>query len=299
MSKQNNYIIGIALTLLLGSWLYHKYCCNCPRIKTTKKTELHSLNQNFNSAFLIEGGGFNYLCDKNFNFLRDSINHESPVNKCVEKAISNLKTFLKAKPNAIIEIKGYCLNSEKNKSAFPNLGYARANNVKNYLISKGIPSNKFEIKGEIKTYLKQSQMIINGPVCFSIVNDITKAKGIDWNFMKEKLNKDPLMLYFNTNQTEIVLTPEERSLITDITRYLDNVTSAKLYCEGHTDNTGDRNINMQLGLNNANFAREYFIKNGIQADRIEVTSKGPDEPIADNFTPEGKAKNRRTIITIR
>jgi OOP family OmpA-OmpF porin len=57
--------------------------------------------------------------------------------------------------------------------------------------------------------------------------------------------------------------------------------------------------NTQLGQNRADFAKEYLAKNGISADRIISSSKGPDEPIADNATTEGKAKNRRTVVTIQ
>ncbi|WP_136668198.1 OmpA family protein [Flavobacterium sp. H122] len=298
MSKQTIYLIGIALTILLGSWLYCRHCCYCDTKEVVKKVKKKHSPQ-IDSSFNLTGSGFEYSCDGNFNFLPKSFNHEIPVDKCIDDGILKLKSFLDKNPNAILKITGYCLNSEKNISAFPNLGYARAIDIKNYFISKGVSSNRFETSGEIKNNWKANEKFILGPVNYIIINDIVEAKGGDWKALKEKINGNPLILYFNTNQTEITLTDEERTKIADLTRYLDNVTSAKIHCEGHSDNTGDRNINIQLGLDRANFAKEYFIKNGITKDRIDAVSKGPDEPIADNLTPEGKSENRRTVITLK
>ena len=67
---------------------------------------------------------------------------------------------------------------------------------------------------------------------------------------------------------------------------------------GHTDNTGQRETNMRLGQERADFAKAYLMRNGIPENRINATSKGSDEPIASNATEEGKAKNRRTVITL-
>ena len=84
-----------------------------------------------------------------------------------------------------------------------------------------------------------------------------------------------------------------------IQTYLDNIQNATLECIGYTDNSGDQYMNIQLGLDRANFIKDYLVKNGIAENRITASSKGPDEPIADNLTPEGRAKNRRTIIVLK
>ncbi|MNY23951.1 putative lipoprotein YiaD precursor [compost metagenome] len=68
---------------------------------------------------------------------------------------------------------------------------------------------------------------------------------------------------------------------------------------GHSDNVGNRDSNIVLGQKRADFSKNYLSKNGIDNARIETQSKGPDEPIGDNNTAEGKASNRRTVITIK
>jgi OmpA-OmpF porin, OOP family len=198
-------------------------------------------------------------------------------------------------------ITGYALNSEKNTSAFPNLAIARANDLKTYFISKGIASDRFELKGEMRDAWKQSADTLLGPADFRIMQgeEVTTETKVDWAAKKAAINANPLILYFNSNQSEINLTPAERQKVADLVNYLDNVSGSELSAVGHTDGSGDRDLNIKLGLNRADFAKEYLIKNGVAGDKIGTASKGPDEPIADNNTAEGKAKNRRTVVTIK
>ncbi|MDA9312060.1 OmpA family protein [Vicingaceae bacterium] len=67
---------------------------------------------------------------------------------------------------------------------------------------------------------------------------------------------------------------------------------------GHTDNVGNAQLNLTLSTNRANSVREYLTKNGIDTGRLETKGYGANEPIADNSTAEGKAKNRRTEFKI-
>jgi len=106
------------------------------------------------------------------------------------------------------------------------------------------------------------------------------------------------VLHFNTGQAAINLTAEQRQKIADISRYLDKVDGATCSVVGHTDNTGARATNIQLGQGRADFGKAYLVRNGIPDSKINASSKGPDEPIADNSTETGRAENRRTVITI-
>lgn len=299
MSKQTTYILGILLTIVLGSVLYSKFCCECSKNTTEKIAPNTTVINAPENTFHLVGSDFDYSTPKNFDFTNNTYNHIEPIDSTINIGINKLKAYFDKNPNGNLLITGFCLKTEKNTSAFPNLGFARANDVKNYFISKGIPSNRFEINGEIKEVLTTNNQTIFGPVSFAVSNDIVSAKGEDWDALKEKIIENPLVLYFNTNQTEINLTSEERQKIADLSKYLDHVQNAKISCVGHSDSVGDRNTNLLLGQERANFAKEYLIKNGIAPDRIETSSKGPDEPIADNLTPEGKAKNRRTVITLK
>lgn len=69
---------------------------------------------------------------------------------------------------------------------------------------------------------------------------------------------------------------------------------------GHTDSSGDKARNELLGLARAESVRRYLSqRHGIPAARLETTSLGPSAPIADNVSPEGRARNRRVTLVVR
>jgi len=68
--------------------------------------------------------------------------------------------------------------------------------------------------------------------------------------------------------------------------------------EGHSDSQGQRQYNMDLSLKRANSVKAQLVKHGVAADRISTVGVGPDRPIADNKTAEGRANNRRVEIIV-
>jgi OmpA-OmpF porin, OOP family len=304
MSKRTLYLLGILATIIIGTFLYNKYCCSESCCKEEEKnvpvlTDTTGISDYNN--FNLSGDDFNYNCHDNFRFLLNGFNNIQPVNDSINTGIDQLKAYFDKNLNQKLVITGYALTTEKNTSAYPNLGVARANDVKNYFVSKGIAANRFETLGELRDAWKIEKDTVLGPVNFQIKQSeqVADNKGEDWEALKTKINANPLVLYFNTNQTEINLTEEERQKIADLSKYLDNVADAKISCVGHTDNIGKREINVKLGQGRADFAKDYLSKNGIAGAKIESSSKGPDEPISDNTSPEGKAKNRRTVINLK
>jgi len=65
---------------------------------------------------------------------------------------------------------------------------------------------------------------------------------------------------------------------------------------GHTDSTGSEAHNQRLSERRANAVRDYFIKQGISADRVRAKGFGESKPIASNDTEEGRAMNRRVEL---
>lgn len=72
----------------------------------------------------------------------------------------------------------------------------------------------------------------------------------------------------------------------------------RIELSGHTDIKGKHDYNITLSENRALAAYNYLMKKGIAKNRLEYKGYGPDKPIADNATDEGRALNRRTEITI-
>jgi len=67
---------------------------------------------------------------------------------------------------------------------------------------------------------------------------------------------------------------------------------------GHTDSTGTDAINNPLSVNRAASTRDYLVARGVVTNRIAIDGRGSREPIADNNTVEGRAKNRRVEIFV-
>jgi outer membrane protein OmpA-like peptidoglycan-associated protein len=68
--------------------------------------------------------------------------------------------------------------------------------------------------------------------------------------------------------------------------------------EGHTDSTGSYETNRTLSLKRALTVRDYLIAQGVPASTIDVEGLGPDRPVADNATDDGRARNRRVEIIL-
>ena len=71
-----------------------------------------------------------------------------------------------------------------------------------------------------------------------------------------------------------------------------------IVCVGHTDSTGTEAYNQKLSERRANAVKSYLVSQGVDGEKIVTEGKGELQPIADNATREGRAKNRRVEITV-
>ncbi|TKD65261.1 OmpA family protein [Flavobacterium sp. ASW18X] len=306
MSRNLTYIIGILITIILGIFLYFNFCSCCmasdQNNATTDKVEEITTPKTPEATkypFALTDGDWKLNEEENFNFSASSANYLEPLAPSLTEASSSLKSYLTEHPEKAITITGFYKDSETNTSAWPNLGLARANTVKNYMVNLGVPSSQTTIAGTLKEEMIPSEdNIYYGPLSYTIsAKKETSAE--DLKTLHDKIVDNPLVLYFNTGEATINLTATQRQKIADIGTYLDKVPSAMCDVVGHTDNTGNRINNITLGQERADFAKSYLVRNGIPANKIISESKGPDEPIADNATEEGRSKNRRTVITLK
>ena len=74
--------------------------------------------------------------------------------------------------------------------------------------------------------------------------------------------------------------------------------NVELKMGGYTDNTGDAKKNVELSQKRAETAMQELVKLGVAAKRLAAEGYGDQHPIADNSTPEGRAKNRRIDIRV-
>lgn len=106
-----------------------------------------------------------------------------------------------------------------------------------------------------------------------------------------------LDIHFDTDKATIK--PESQAIVEQIAALLKENPGLKVSIEGHTDGTGTAERNRALSRERAEAVRAAVAAQGVPAGRMEAKGWGPDKPVADNRTEEGKAKNRRVEIVKR
>jgi outer membrane protein OmpA-like peptidoglycan-associated protein len=300
MSKTTTNLLLMLITIIAGTYFYINYCSECgataveePPMETAVPKEVAPTSY----PFAFSDGNFSYEINDNYNFNVSSPTILMPLASGIGTGISQLQNYFSGNPDKVINVIGFYTSDEENYTAYPDLGLARANAVKNHLVAQGIPSVHINVLSELKNEMVAKEGIYYGPIAYAI-DMKSETADEDLSALFDKINADPLILYFNTAEASISLDADQRQKVADISRYIDKVADATVSITGHTDNTGLAATNMKLGLDRANFAKDYLMRNGITSEKIRTSSKGQTEPIADNSTEEGKAKNRRTVVTL-
>jgi len=90
--------------------------------------------------------------------------------------------------------------------------------------------------------------------------------------------------------------PRLMPILDQFAQGLNQQPSMEVRIVGHTDSTGSDAINNPLSVNRAQSARDYLVSRGVVSSRISIDGRGSREPIADNATEAGRARNRRIDI---
>jgi OOP family OmpA-OmpF porin len=95
-----------------------------------------------------------------------------------------------------------------------------------------------------------------------------------------------------------VIVSSSFSSLNDLAKVLNNNPAYKLYLEGHTDNVGDDEANLDLSKRRALSVKNYLISKGVSSERLSTDGFGEARPVDTNDTPEGRTKNRRVEMHI-
>ena len=95
-----------------------------------------------------------------------------------------------------------------------------------------------------------------------------------------------------------VLKPDGKAKLDDMVSKMSGINLEVIIAVGHTDWTGPDAYNQKLSERRAEAVKAYLVSKGIEANRVYTEGKGEKQPVADNKTRDGRAKNRRVEIEV-
>ena len=211
---------------------------------------------------------------------------------------------VKGKPWTLVDLPGtYSLISyspeENNYSAFPDLGIARAMEVKNILKNAGVPDSVIIVESHVDTNIAFHKDSLTGGISFAFARkalltelDLAGAEQFESIFK-------PMNLYFPTASAQYIKTGQNQKFLMAAKQYLLRNVTSKLLLTGHTDDEDSEEWNLALSKKRALSVKRQFVAAGIAPDRILTTGKGETQPKASNQTAIGKKANRRVTIIVQ
>lgn len=95
-----------------------------------------------------------------------------------------------------------------------------------------------------------------------------------------------------------VIKPEAKAKLDDLASKVKAINLEVIIAVGHADSIGTDEYNQKLSVRRAEAVKAYLMSKGIDKNRVYTEGKGEKQPVADNRTAEGRAKNRRVEIEV-
>ena len=102
--------------------------------------------------------------------------------------------------------------------------------------------------------------------------------------------------FFDFNKAD--LKQEAKTKLDDLVSKTKEINLEVIIAVGHTDSIGGDAYNDKLSVKRAESIKTYLTGKGVEANRVYTEGKGKKQPVADNKTAEGRAKNRRVEIEV-
>ncbi len=102
--------------------------------------------------------------------------------------------------------------------------------------------------------------------------------------------------FFDTNKS--IIKPEGKAKLDDLVGKIKGINLEVIIAVGHTDSDASDAYNQKLSVRRAEAVKAYLTSKGVEKNRVYTEGKGEKQPVADNKTAAGKAKNRRVEIEV-
>ncbi|MVM41832.1 OmpA family protein [Spirosoma sp. HMF3257] len=318
--------IVLLIIWMIGSTWWHvckiKQLCGDDTTPSTVSTEtdLETTPPGADGFTIADGNLFRLDLPGNFSFAKSGANANM---NGLGGSLESLITYLKANPGRTLEIMGYYAPGETNTTSFPNLGLARAESIKQYLVQQGIPASSLTTKAEERNLpFTAKGDSLRGGLYFAF-GGVAEKPGEETVEKPDTMPTEPIKLtepttekalaeaekftsvfkpidlYFSLGEANYIKTDETKKFFEEAIKYLATHKDKKLLLTGHTDNSGPERVNMELSLDRANDVKNKLRKAGIDSDQIKVKAKGESEPKADNSTMSGRKANRRVTVVVQ
>jgi OOP family OmpA-OmpF porin len=220
------------------------------------------------------------------------------TNEGYEAWRQNLIAKFKENEEAFLEITGLYYEGEPKPEGFANMGFARADAIKQLLIPD-IPADQIHTRA--RAILSEPSGIREHP--FTSLGEVnwTEAEKKKDDSIKDVLNEqgeiDRVVFLFALNATIQDSNPEIMAKLETMAKsIIENKQTVSVV--GHADNTGSTDHNYDLGMNRANRIKALLERLGVPSGQIRIDSKGETQPTDTNDTEEGRHNNRRAEVRI-
>ncbi|MEI7586176.1 OmpA family protein [Runella sp.] len=245
---------------------------------------------------IIDGEKLNLVSSTNFGF-KKSVADPNFAN--VKKELDSLAIYLKGNLDRKVTITGLYSSVEKNTASFADLGLARADAIKQYLIQGGVPAGQLGTASKLVDLAFSPEDSTHGAEFGFDSLLIPKTEEALAAAEKYEDVFKPLDLYFKTGSAEYIKTADNQKFLEEAKNYLAANKGKKMSLTGHTDNVGADDRNMTLSGTRAAGVKAAFIKYGIATEQLVTDAKGETQPKASNDVPEGRKANRRVSIVVQ
>ena len=162
-------------------------------------------------------------------------------------------------------------------------------------VSRGqlsINGNLVEVKGEVANEAQRQQVVSDmasalNPT-YTVKNSLRVSAGEQGMLDRTLGNR---IVEFQSGSS--TLTPQGRTVLDEMAVALLKISGRTVEVAGHTDSQGSRDTNIALAVARAEAVKAYLGTKGVNPASVQTIGVGPDRPLADNATPDGRARNRR------
>lgn len=295
------------LSLLLFVWMagstYYYVChirhhCDDDRLSNMSLAELTALPT---GKLRITGKDFSVTADQGIKFARSESIPALPSK--ADTLFDQVAAYLQAHPEEALYITGWYDDTERAPVLIENLGLARAQAMKEWLVAKGVPAGQIGTAAATSVQLTFARDTLVDGLTFQVKDELPDTTQpliatTALDSLRRRVEGASQTVYFQTGATELILSDSLQRYLQDVKAYLSAFPDKSIVLIGHTDNVGNAEKNITYGQERADFTKEALSGMDIRPERIKTRSEGEDKPIASNDTAEGRSKNRRVEIRV-